>query len=262
LSDIKTIVNESEKKSKKEFELFLIGKIDKEFKKEEDDKFVYDLINLNYDDPKTKMGCSRLLLLLNVIRYVKDKSQNKFPFDLFHLQEWSLEHINPQNPKEFENIEQFKNWLLSIESFFEDGDIDKVKLFTGEAINKKDDLKKLIETDLIKKFLNNAEAMLETHSIGNLALLDRVTNSILSNRPFLEKRGIVLDLDRKGLDDNDNNVYIPICTRDLFTKTFTYLNNNDISMYFTAKDMADYKKYITEELANFLPKQTKINGNV
>lgn len=263
LAKITDIIKESDEKNKTEFESFLTGKIDTELKKEREGVAVYILDNLNYDDPKTKKECARLLLLLNVMRYIKDKSQNKFPFNLYHLQEWSLEHINPQNPQDFEDIEQFKNWLLSIEPFFEKvEEKQQVELVKKEVNNANKDFKTFLKINAIEEFLKKAESLLETHSISNLALLDRVTNSVLSNRPYLEKRAIILNLDRKGIDAEGNNVYIPICTRDLFTKTYSYLNNKDVGMYFTTKDMVDYKKYIIDELADFLPTQPTKNVNV
>ena len=50
-----------------------------------------------------------------------------------------------------------------------------------------------------------------THSLSNMALLDKSQNSALSNSVFDVKRRQIIDLDRRG-------EYIPYCTRMVFLK--------------------------------------------
>ena len=61
-----------------------------------------------------------------------------------------------------------------------------------------------------------------------------------------------------GCNDNGKAVFIPICTRDLFTKTYSYLTKEDAGAFFTANDMDDYKKYIKGELQNYLISEMEI----
>ena len=98
------ILKLSKGKSKVEFNNSLFKKIKKklEIKKkvegnETEKEFVYNLDNLNYE--KSKKECNEILLLLNLEFFIRDASSNKFPFELYKKEKWSVEHINPQNRK-------------------------------------------------------------------------------------------------------------------------------------------------------------------
>jgi hypothetical protein len=262
LADIQSIIAKSEKSNKKDFYDFLTRKIYNEINKKKNDKHVYIIDDLSYDE--SKVECNWLLLLLNVFRYMKDNSNNKFPFNLYHEKNWSLEHVNPQNPEAFKDKAMLNEWVKSIETFVATNTThnnDSLSTF-GETINR---LKEIIDDNLLIELLTKNQEYLDliskvsdsinVHNITNLALLDRNTNSVLGNKPYLEKRDKVLEFDKKGTDEKGNLIYIPVCTRDLFTKTYSYLTDKNIGTYFTAKDMADYKSYMIDVLNEFLPKQ-------
>jgi hypothetical protein len=109
--------------SKSNFKEKLINSIKNEFKKTRKDEYnteyyVYQLENLDYSDSRKE--CERLLVLLNINYYIKNLSDNKFPFELYKLEKWSVEHINPQNPREFENVGTIKKWLSHNKEYFEE----------------------------------------------------------------------------------------------------------------------------------------------
>ena len=90
-----------------------------------------------------------------------------------------------------------------------------------------------------------------THKIDNLLLLDRNTNSALGNLSFKEKRKKILRFDKRGMNDNDKPVFIPIETLNAFNKTFGEKINIE---NWLRTDGDNYRISIAERLADFLPK--------
>ena len=77
------------------------------------------------------------------------------------------------------------------------------------------------------------------HGIGNLAMLDQITNRSYKNAIFPIKRKQILDLEKQG-------GFIPICTRNVFLKYYS----NDVTnmLFWTDEDANDY----TSEMATML----------
>jgi hypothetical protein len=95
---------------------------------------------------------------------------------------------------------------------------------------------------------------LDTHSLANLALLDQPTNSKLSNKPFREKREILVEMDmysgQKDPDDDSQTIFIPICTKNVFLKYYSknigqlhYWGHDDRKAYLLA--MKSYLEHFT-----------------
>lgn len=270
IKSLKDIVKEGKGKNKESFKKSLIEYIKKEFEKtkKEESKIIsyYKLDNLDYQE--YRIACQNVLLLLNVQYFLNNWSQNKFPYELYKKECWSVEHINPQNPKEFNSIESIIKWLDSFYNYFRKNDIEKE---LGQNILEVINLLKLVENqdkklaeirwpkENIEKLQNVIDLItdkLELHGISNLALLDRNTNSHLSNKIFMEKRRAILDLYYTG---KKNEVFIPECTRDVFTKNFTEKAQNVSDEIFGLEDMDDYKEHIQNQLKNYYPIET--NGN-
>ena len=163
LKSLVKIIIDSKGKTKEELEKYLIELIHKEFTKkgENDDKskfYFYELENLSYKKyyPETK----KILLLHNVLYYTSNMAHHKFPFELFVKEDWSIEHIIPQNPKDISDVEIYKQWYIDILSFNEtdvyDQIINQLKNYTSiEDINSDKELKFLLNkfgfgTDLDK----------------------------------------------------------------------------------------------------------------
>ena len=77
----------------------------------------------------------------------------------------------------------------------------------------------------------------DKHSIGNLTLLDSVTNRGYGNAFFSIKRKTIIENDKKG-------TFIPICTKNLFLKYYS-LTATDLQKW-TEEDAKDYKSAILE----------------
>lgn len=252
-------------KSKTIFKKELIDLIKLEFKRtkniEDKKRNIYDLETINYKDNRDE--CENLLLLLNVQYFLNNSSSNKFPFDLYRKEFWSVEHINPQNPKNFKSIKEIDKWLTSFKKYYNRNKIEGFELVAeiSEILNilpAERHERKLSELkwnqDRITKFQNVIDKItenLELHGIANLSLLDRDTNSKLGNNIFIDKRKVILDL---YYSKKDENVFIPECTKDVFTKNFSKESENIVDEVFGLKDMEDYKEHIKSQLALYYEK--------
>lgn len=261
IATLADIINISKGVTKIVFKKQLLNIIKKEFKKKDKQEVEYYLLdNLDYLDHR--VACQNILLLLNVEHFINDVSDNKFPFDLYKTEKWSVEHINPQNPKDFKDIETVKNWLKSFKFYFENKKIEEVLVndITSflEEIKDADTTKRITELRL-KPELSNAfqliieriTSLLELHKIANLTLLDRNTNSKLGNKVFIEKRKEILKLIYKSKEEK---VFIPESTKDVFTKNYTKDNQSIIDEIFGFKDMTDYKNHISLQLNKYFEK--------
>src|SRR5690606_13770652 len=185
-------------------------------------------------------------------------SHNKFSFDLYKSEYWSVEHINPQNPKDFKSVGQVVKWLDSYKNYYtknynEDKNIvDEITDLFNLLNHSENKNRKLSELRLSKENSEKLQSVtekitndLELHNITNLALLDRSTNSKLGNNVFIDKRKIILDLYYAA---NAKDVFILKCTKDVFTKNFSKENENISDEFFVPRDMIDYKEHLKKQL--------------
>ena len=250
IKTLSEIIELSSEKDKLAFEKALSNAIKNEFSKTMDKNdsnpiFKYALENLHYEENYD--ATKKVLLLHNVFYYVGNNAGFKFPFDLYIKNTWSIEHITPQNPKDIEDKEVLLQWLKDIKAYgglVSDSVIDDVKnAHSIKEVNSNKDLQRRI-ADLAQ---NNSDI---THAIDNLLLLDKETNSSLSNRLFEEKRKKILEFDKKGKNDANKPILIPVETLNAFNKTFSSEMN---IKNWTKEDGDAYKKSIAERLKDYLP---------
>jgi uncharacterized protein with ParB-like and HNH nuclease domain len=264
LKKLSTIIELSENKSKVAFETALENEIKKAFAKtkKRDNKQVeiYKLENLHYQDFRKQ--CQDILLLLNITYYINSNSPHKFPFNLFKNENWSVEHINPQNPRDFKTVQHLTEWLLVNKDYYTQKAnneiielLNKVLGFTKNL----DDSKTIKDNKLTKDQVQDLEDLTELitndlglHSISNLALLDVNTNSKIGNKPFLEKREELLLLDQNGKYINSKRetkkVYLPVCTKNVFSKIYTTDKESTAKSFFGKEDMDAYRLFIENQL--------------
>ncbi|SFI99794.1 DUF262 domain-containing protein [Olleya namhaensis] len=253
-SNIKTVdklLKENKGKTKKELKKSLKNAVRTGFKKKgktEDNKefFIYSLDNLHYENYSQETR--KVLLLYNVFYYLDNMAGHKFPFELFIKEKWSIEHIIPQTPKDIENIAIYAQWFEDIIAYAElEVDTNLIKRIRAHVTI--EDLKKdkELKFDLDKIVIESEDI---THYLNNLLLLDRNTNSTLSNKLFDEKRSIVLRFDKNGFNDKEKPVFIPIETLNAFNKTFS----KEINIKnWTKEDGDNYVCAIKDRLKEFLP---------
>ncbi|QXP79821.1 MULTISPECIES: DUF262 domain-containing protein [Winogradskyella] len=216
--------------------------------KTEDKKefFIYSLDNLHYENYYQETR--KVLLLYNVFYYMDNMAGHKFPFELFIKEKWSIEHIIPQTPKNIEDVTIYAQWFEDIMEYRDleiDTDlISRIRVHDSMENLKKD---KELKSDL-DIIITESEDI--THDLNNLLLLDRNTNSTLSNKLFAEKRSIVLRFDKNGFNDKEKPVFIPNETLNAFNKTFGEKINIE---NWTKEDGENYVIAIQERLNEFLP---------
>jgi len=253
-SKIKTLhklLDESKNKSRAEFRSYLVLSIKRRFSRKEkndtgDEHYIYTVDNLNYDTCYNET--LEVLLLYNVFYYLENMAEHKFPFHLFIKEKWSIEHIVPQNPKDIEDINLYYQWFKDIIEYGElPNNIDVERIISHSDMQ---ELKKDKELWLaLQNIIKESEDI--THSLNNLLLLDRNTNSSLGNNLFGRKRSKVLKFDKQGFNDNMEPVFIPIETLNAFNKTFSEKINIE---NWTKEDGDNYVEAINNRLSEFLPK--------
>lgn len=251
IKTLKKLLEESNNKSKEEFKYFLKKTIkqhfSKKYKNEEDEEYyIYSIDNLSYD--LTYDETLEVLLLYNVYYYLENMAEHKFPFHLFVKEKWSIEHIVPQNPKDIQDINIYYQWFKDIIKYGElpkNDYVEKISSYSDiEELKKNRELWTTLQT-----IIKESEDI--THSLNNLLLLDRNTNSSLSNSLFGQKRNKVLKFDKDGVNDKGKPVFIPIETLNAFNKTFS--NKINIENW-TKEDGDNYIEAIQIRLREFLPK--------
>ena len=157
------------------------------------------------------------------------------------LEQWTLEHIYAQNSKSIKEAikgkdnENIIQWLQEILSYIDD---DKLKQEIEQSIKEVIFADKLFE-DIDDNFKNNETL----HTIQNLTLLDKDSNSQIGNQIFSQKRKAIQKL-------GEQDKLIPITTRKVFEKVFSENKSNpDI---FEQKDQEDYLTAIKESLKRYI----------
>lgn len=266
--------------SKSDFKNELIAWIKIEFNRtkkgdpSDNEYYIYHLDNLDYKNSRKE--CEKTLLLINIEYYIKNLSTNRFPFELFYNETWSVEHINPQNPRDFENVGIIKGWLKSNKTYYEksfptnnlileliENVTNHFDRYAPDEKRKLSDLKlentKLADLD---DLIDEISEDLNLHGISNLTLLDKNSNSKLSNKPFLDKRELILQYDQDGKytrsDGEVKKVFIPVCTKNVFSKIYTTDKDSVIDSFFGQSDMNAYRRFIETQLVDFLPTEKQV----
>lgn len=197
----------------------------------------YQIEDLSYNKDSDKIR--KVLLLFNIqVLLDNDKSNQRFPFELYKENNWDIEHIRSQKPETLEPGKQ-RPWLALMMHYFTgileinsiikteieeriNGLEEKEKLLSGriylilsmEQINQ-DDFH-ILKDDLFQYFddLGNHEDVEEPDKISNLALLDFATNRSYHNAPFPVKRKEIINRDLNG-------VFIPLGTKNVFLKGYS-----------------------------------------
>ena len=255
-------------------------------------KKIKDIENRVYEvdaeDSQTKGGsktnCRPILLLHNlqtVINQNRILSANakykngvfyKFPFHLYKLEGWDVEHIDSNTENGLNDIKSQREWLLNayfglqdktlrgqIQKFFEQSEDSAKQTARDEAFT---ELKHQIE-DVGG---NDRLSQNEKNKIWNFTLLDSSTNRSYGNAIFPAKRKVIIGKDQgkkfnpltiengqikeSSPTENGSSAFIPPCTKYVFLK---YYNTASFDPNAWTKDDAEaYKNNIIEVLKDFL----------
>lgn len=252
-----------------------------------------------------KTQCRPLLLLHNLQTVINQNKQMenskygmvtfyKFPFHLFKLEKWDVEHIDSNTENDLSDIKEQKEWLKCVLVMFpketedkkdsndENKDLkEKIKKFIKEIENSENN-KETDSTDNKKTGFeclrdeifsqHSAEDRLsdvEKNMVWNFTLLDSHTNRSYGNSIFPVKRRVIIGKDqgiRYEVDENlevkettGNIAFIPPVTKNIFLKYYNP-NVNNLQTW-TKEDAESYKNNILETLKEFGVKDTRSENN-
>jgi uncharacterized protein with ParB-like and HNH nuclease domain len=255
--------------SKTEFKSFLKGEIRQGVN--------LDINNPNYGPDKIKA----VLLLFNIQTILSnEKSNMRFPFNLYKNEDWDIEHVRSQTDKSITGNDR-KEWAKDMLEYFTGfaneteqeqyiGNVENTNVEIFRTISEKEQsintLKELyhvayadkIDDVLFSTVYNTIRIEFKEDNepskcaISNLALLDSATNRSYKNAFFPIKRKIILQNDKRG-------TFIPICTKNVFMKA--YSKKFDEVMYWNKHDADFYLQAIEETLVDYLPKKQVSNDN-
>ena len=278
------------KKTRKEFITGIKGKIKEKLK----DCFDLDK-QYEIDKNSKKTKCRPLLLLHNIQTVINQNKQMenskyglatfyKFPFHLFKLEKWDVEHIDSNTENDLSDIKEQKEWLKCVLVMFpketedkkdsndENKDLkEKIKKFIKEIENSENN-KETDSTDNKKTGFeclrdeifsqHSAEDRLsdvEKNMVWNFTLLDSHTNRSYGNSIFPVKRRVIIGKDQGIRYEVDENLevkettgkiaFIPPVTKNVFLKYYNP-NINNLKEW-TKKDAESYKKNILDALKEF-----------
>ena len=196
---------------------------------------IENMEQLRYKKDNAKI--KEILLLFNLEYLIREESSNEyFKFNRFVLEQWSLEHIYAQNSKSIKgkDNESITQWLEETLLYIDD---DKLKQEIKQSIKESN-----FADELFNEINDNFKNDETLHTIQNLTLLDKDSNSRIGNQIFSQKRKAIQKL-------GEQDKLIPIATRKVFEKVFSENKSNpDI---FEQKDQEDYLAATKESLKRY-----------
>lgn len=254
------------KKDKKEFVRYLKDEIKKAIGNNGTD-YQYK------EDGSDKTKCRSLLLFHNIQTVINQNHAQqsndkykigtfyKFPFHLYKLEGWDVEHINSSTNNPEEDDDTRKEWLVNVYlSADEVTQKDIIKYFDTEDDGAKGLLFENIKNGIKESIYEYPEVWTqeEKNKIENYTLLDSSTNRSYGNAIFSGKRRVIIGKDKGKLipvpklskdgklvlsEEKDAvSSFVPPVTKHVFLKYYsaTAGNNN----YWTKNDAEAYKKDI------------------
>lgn len=258
-SNLPELIREwNEKQDKKCFLSYLKSKIKGELSQIQLDKQYKE-------DGSDKTKCRSILLFHNIQTVINQNNAQrnnnkyqmgtfyKFPFHLYKLERWDVEHINSNTENPEADIETQKEWLQNVYLSADSDTQEKIKVFfETENIE--------LFRDIREKFLESEKwSQEEKNRIWNYALLDSSTNRSYGNAIFSGKRRIIIGKDKGVLiaipklskegelefeESDAHSSFVPPCTKQVFLKYYSPTATD--SNYWTKLDAEAYKKDIEE----------------
>lgn len=235
----------------------------------------YKIDDDDHNPDKTK--CQKVLLLHNIETIVR-QNQNykseyeqgifyKFPFHLFKLEKWDVEHIDSSTTNDETDFDTQKEILLNYFLGVNNEIQEKIKKYiTGEREDPSayEDLKESLKPYGAPE--DEALSIEDKNKIWNFTLLDSSTNRSYGNSVFAAKRRIIKGKDlcrlipvpklskgKKTIDcgstTNAKSSFVPPVTRNIFMKYYSPVISS--TNYWGLSDAKAYRANIYELLKKF-----------
>ena len=233
-----------EQSSKADFECYLKKRISYHLRGIKIDKDKKLILNTY----KERDNIYKLLLTLNIHllneqnqQFKSDSDVYKFPFDVLCAQNWDIEHIDSFHTNVLKKEKDKIEWInIALEDRSEELSEEEREQIQTNLDEKAYD----IAIGILKKNAKEVEVDEEIkNSIGNLTLLDAITNRTYGNSLFCTKRRIIIERIKQG-------VFIPIATQYIFAKFFDLKGTN--RSLWTEEDMNAYHRYVYDVIANYI----------
>ena len=276
-------------------EEYLMDAIKKSIRYKDIENTVYEVDAENPQEIKggNKQNCRPILLLHNlqtVIKQNKVLEENrkynegvfyKFPFHLYKLEGWDVEHIDSNTENQLNDIRTQREWLLNAylglqgEKF--KGIRENIKDFFKEFIGKNYEQseypdKQKVRNERFEELRSSIDdingntrlSQTEKNKIWNFTLLDSSTNRSYGNAIFPAKRRVIIGKDQgkrflpPTINENDveckvesgSSSFIPPCTKSVFLKYYSAASSDPNT--WNKEDAIAYMKNIKETLNKFL----------
>lgn len=195
----------------------------------------------------------RILLLFNVQSILYNGVQQRFPFNKYNNEEWSIEHIHAQNSEGLKTVDLQLEWLEwhlpSLKVIHCDEPDNELVRDVEKVIDGIRQSGRFIRSDfddIFRRVVNDLSDTTDTdyiNTLPNLALLSCGHNTCLSNSTFDVKRNLIIRKDQRG-------EFIPYCTKMTFLKY--YDNSSDVQVHFWGqKDREAYLQAIQHVIAPY-----------
>lgn len=263
---------------KKEFVAYLRQKIKDIIKRCPSVDFQYK------EDGGDKQKCKPILLFHNIQTIINQNANYtsnekyqigvfyKFPFHLYKLEGWDVEHINSNTTNSEEDDKTQSEWLSNIYLGVDESIQKEIK----EYFESSDDRKKTIYEEIKTKIPQNEEwTSEEKNRIWNYTLLDSSTNRSYGNSIFSGKRRVIIGKDKgKNIEipklsnagkiqfsgeSNAKSSFVPLCTKQVFMKYYSPITSD--SNYWTKNDAEGYLNDIKACLERLNVEQKKEENN-
>lgn len=216
------------------------------------------------EDGSDKGKCKPILLFQNIQTIINQNKNNlsnedyklgvfyKFPFHLYKLENWDVEHINSNTTNDEEDADTQKEWLINVYLSADNDTQQKIWSYFESA---EEDKKKLL-FDEIKQTLPSSEEWKsdEKNRICNYTLLDSSTNRSYGNAIFSGKRRVIIGKDKGlsiaipkigkdgkihlGEEKKAKSSFVPPCTKQVFMKYYSATMSD--ANYWTKVDAEGY----------------------
>ena len=226
------------------------------------------------EDGNDKGRCKPILLFQNIQTVINQNKNNlsneeyklgvfyKFPFHLYKLENWDVEHINSNTTNDEEDADTQNEWLLNVYLSADDDTQQKIRSYFESSNDKKE---KLFE-EIKKKISQNEECTaVEKNKIWNYTLLDSSTNRSYGNSIFSGKRRVIIGKDKGlsiaipkigkdgklqlGEEKKAKSSFVPPCTKQVFMKYYSATMSD--ANYWTEIDAKGYLKDIDDCIKNW-----------
>lgn len=179
---------------------------------------------------------------------------SKFPFHYYKTTVWNLEHIHAATTNVPLREVDKRSWRDAVYEFLGTVDYplpDDLKKRLAEINDFKDNSEEFIQlyADVSKTFSGGElEEDVMRNGLPNLTLLDENTNKSYKNDIFPMKRNYIMD--KMGKE-----VFIPICTKNVFLKYYTsgvkqyYVWDKDDRKWYFKKMCESLYEYLTGKVA-------------